>query len=233
MTIALVLDIAVAALVILFTVIGVHRGFIKSVVRLLGFVVAVVAAALASTPIAQLLYDKLLYTQAEALVAQKVQEGVAAAATTLNEQITAVLASLPEGVQSLLTMYGVDASGMAGTAQTSEALVPTIMDGIITPLCVAVLQLIVFLVLFLVLFLVIRLLGKLIDKIFASLPVIKQVNGLLGGVLGFAEGVLVLFVLCFGLQLYMTFTGAGSLITIEQLEQTYLLEWAMNSNPIL
>lgn len=233
MTIALVLDIAVAALVILFTVIGVRRGFIKSVVRLLGFVVAVVIAALASAPIAQQLYDTLLYAQAEALVVQKVEEGVAAAATTLNEQITAVLSVLPEGVQSLLTMYGVDASGMTGTAQSSEALVSTIMEGIITPLCVAVLQLIVFLVLFLVLFLIIRLLGKLIDKIFASLPVIKQVNGLLGGVLGFAEGVLILFVLCFGLQLYMTLTGANSLLTIDQLRQTYLLEWAMSNNPIL
>ncbi len=233
MSVSLILDIAVAALVILFTVIGVRRGFIKSVVRLLGFIVAVVAAALASTPIAQVLYDNLLHAQAEALVAQKVQEGVATAATSLSEQIAAVLTSLPEGVQSLLTMYGVDASGMTGAAQTSDALVPTIMNGIITPLCVAILQLIVFLVLFLVLFLVIRLLGKLIDKIFASLPLIKQVNGLLGGVLGFAEGVLVLFVLCFGLQLYMTLTGANSLLSMDQLEQTYLLEWAMNHNPIL
>ncbi len=233
MSISLILDIAVAALLVLFTIVGVRRGFIKSVVRLLGFVVAVVGAAVASMPIAQYVYTTFFHTPIEAMVAQKVQEGVTAAATSLSEQVTAVLSSLPHGVQSLLAVYGVDGSHMNGATQTGEALVPTVMDGVITPLCTAVLQVIVFLVLFLVLFLIIRLLGKLIDKIFASLPVIKQVNGLLGGVLGFAEGVLVLFVLCFGLQLYMTLTGANSLLSTAQLEQTHLLGWAMANNPIL
>lgn len=233
MTISILLDVITVAVVILFAMIGMRRGFIKSVVRLLGFAVSVVASALVSSPVAQWIYNEMLYEQLEAIVAQKVQEGVAAASATLADQINAVLATLPQGVQNLLTVYGVDASGMAGAAQTNETLVPTIMDQIISPLCVAALQLIVFLVLFLVLFLVIRLLGKVIDKIFASLPVIKQINGLLGGVLGFAEGVLVLFVLCFALQLYMTLTGAGSLITPESLEQTYLLGWVMEINPIL
>ena len=233
MSISIVLDIIVALLLILFAVIGVRRGFIKSVVRLLGFVVSVVGAALVSAPIAGWLYDSFLHVQAQALVAAKVEEGVAAASATLAEQVESVLASLPHGVQSLLAVYGVDASGMTGNVQASDTLVETIMSGIITPLCVAVLQLVAFLVLFLVLFLIIRLLGKAIDTVFSSIPVIKQINGLLGGVLGFAEGVLVLFVLCFGLQLYMTLTGANSLITTEHIQQTYLLEWAMNNNPIL
>jgi len=233
MTVSWILDIAVAVLLILFTVIGMRRGFIRSVVRLLGFVVAMIASAVVSMPIAQYLYTAFFYTKLETAVAQKVQEGVAAAATSLSEQVASVLSSLPSGVQSLLTVYGADTVDMSGAVQTGEALVPTVMDGIITPLCTAALQVIVFLVLFLVLFLVIRLLGKLIDKIFASLPVIKQINGALGGVLGFAEGVLVLFVLCFALQLYMTLAGANSLLTTAQLEQTHLLGWAMTHNPIL
>ena len=233
MTISPILDIAVAVLLILFALIGVRRGFIKSVVRLLGFVLSVVAAAVASMPVAQYVYEAFFYSPIKAMVSQKVQEGVATAATGLSEQVTAVLSSLPKGVQSLLAMYGTDGNGFSGAAQTGEALVTTVMDGVITPLCTALLQVIVFLVLFLVLFLLIRLLGKLLDKVFSSLPLIKQINGLLGGLLGFAEGVLVLFVLCYALQLYMTLTGENSLLTAEQLNATRLLSWLMNHNPIL
>ena len=233
MTIELILDIAAAVLLVLFTLIGVRRGFIRSVVRLLGFVLSVVAAAVASMPIAQYVYEAFFYSPIQAMVSQKVQEGVASAATGLAEQVTAVLSSLPKGVQSLLSVYGTDGNGLSGAAQTGEALVSTVMDSVITPLCTALLQVIVFLVLFLVLFLLIRLLGKLIDKVFSSLPVIKQINGVLGGVLGFAEGVLVLFVLCYALELYMTLTGENSLLTVGQLEGTRLLSWLMNHNPIL
>lgn len=233
MTIELILDIAAAVLLVLFTLIGVRRGFIRSVVRLLGFVLSVVAAAVASMPIAQYVYEAFFYSPIQAMVSQKVQEGVASAATGLAEQVTAVLSSLPKGVQSLLSVYGTDGNGLSGAAQTGEALVSTVVDSVITPLCTALLQVIVFLVLFLVLFLLIRLLGKLIDKVFSSLPVIKQINGVLGGVLGFAEGVLVLFVLCYALELYMTLTGENSLLTVGQLEGTRLLSWLMNHNPIL
>lgn len=233
MKIPLILDIAVAALLVLFTVIGVRRGFIKSVVRLLGFVVAMAVSAIVSMPIAQYVYKAFFYTPIEAMVAQKVQEGVATAATSLSEQVTAVLSSLPGGVQSLLAVYGVDGNVLNGAVQTGDSLVPTVMNSVITPLCTAVLQVIVFLVLFLVLFVIIRLFGKVLNKIFASLPLIKQLNGVFGGVLGFAEGVLVLFVLCFGLQLYMTFTGADSVLTSSQLTETHLLNFAMTHNPIL
>ncbi len=233
MTISMILDIAVAALLILFTATGVHRGFIKSVVRLLGFAVAIVGAAIASMPIAQYIYTTFFHTMIESVVARKVQEGVTAAATSLSEQVTAVLSSLPRGVQSLLNAYGADGNQLSGATQTGEVLVSTIMNDVITPLCTAVLQVIVFLVLFLVLVLIVRLLGKLIDKVFAHLPVIKQVNGLLGGVLGFAEGVLVLFVLCFALQLYMTLTGVDSVLSTAHLNDTYLLGWMMTHNPIL
>ncbi len=233
MTVSWILDIAVAALLVVCTAIGVRRGFIKSVVRLLGFVVAVVGAAIVSMPVAQYIYKTFFHTMIESAVSQKVQEGVTAAATSLSEQVAAVLSSLPRGVQSLLTAYGADGNHLSGAAQTGEALVSTVMNDVITPLCTAVLQVIVFLVLFLVLFLIIRLFGKVLDKIFASLPVIKQVNGLLGGVLGFAEGVLILFVLCFALQLYMTLTGADSVLTSSQLAQTRLLNFAMTHNPIL
>lgn len=233
MKIPLILDIAVAALLVLFTVIGVRRGFIKSVVRLLGFVVAMAVSAIVSMPIAQYVYKAFFYTPIETMVAQKVQEGVAAAATSLSEQVTAVLSSLPGGVQSLLAVYGVDGNVLNGAVQTGDSLVPTVMNSVITPLCTAVLQVIVFLVLFLVLFVIIRLFGKVLNKIFASLPLIKQLNGVFGGVLGFAEGVLVLFVLCFGLQLYMTFTGADSVLTSSQLAETHLLNFAMTHNPIL
>ncbi len=233
MTVSWILDIVTVLVAVLFVLVGYRRGFIKSVVRLIGFAVSVVAAALLSNPIAAKLYDMLFRAQVETLVTQKVEEAAASASASLQEQITSVIASLPQSIQSLMSMYGVDVQEFVGAAQPAQALAATVLDQIVTPLCVMVLQLIVFLVLFLVLFLLVRLVGKLLDKIFASLPVIKQINGLLGAVIGFAEGVLVLFVLCYGVQLYMSLTGAQSAITAADLDQTYILRYLMDVNPIL
>lgn len=233
MTVSLILDIVTVLVAVLFVLVGYHRGFIKSVVRLIGFAASVVAAALLSNPVAVKVYDMLFRARVETLVTQKVEEAAASATASLQEQIASVVASLPQSIQSLIAVYGVDVESFVGAAQPAQTLSTTILDQIVTPLCTTVLQLIVFLVLFLVLFLIIHLVGKLLDKIFASLPIIKQVNGALGAVIGFAEAVLVLFVLCYGVQLYMSLTGAQSVITSSDLEQTYLVRYLMELNPIL
>ena len=233
MTTALILDILAIALAIVFLIVGIHRGFIKSIVRLLGFAASMIASALISSPVATWLYNTFLHDRMELAVSEKVQQGVADAAQTLNEQIQAITESLPDFLQNLLTVFGDNAQSVSGTAQPNDSLVPTVMDNVVAPVCTALLQIIVFLVLFLILFFVVQLLGKLLDKIFSNIPVIKQLNGLLGGALGLAEGALVVFVLCAALQLYVSLAGDGSMLSMDALEQSRVLKWFMEINPFV
>ena len=233
MTISLVLDIVTVAVVLLFVVIGFCSGFIKTAVRLIGAVMAAVIAALLSGPLAQWIYSTFVHERAMQMITEKVNQGVADTAATLAEQIEAVTAVLPETLRNMLAVYGATVNPAQGAPKASDALVPTVMTEVITPVCLAVLQVIVFLVLFLILYILARLLGAVIDKVFSSLPLVKQTNQLLGLVVGFGEGVLVLFVLCFGLQLYMSLAGAGSALTLGDIQQTRLLSWVMHINPFI
>ncbi len=228
-----VLDGALIVLALLFVFLGYRRGFIKSVIRLLGFVAALVAAVLISVPLSQWIYDGFFHTQVETYITEKAGEVAASSAGTLAEQVDGVIATLPQSAQDLLTMYGVQTDGFEGAAQSVDTLIPTVMQRIVTPLCTAVLQLVVFLILFIVLFIAVRLVGALLDKVFTSLPIIKQANGLLGAVLGFAEGILMLLVVCSGVQLFMTFVADQTVFTTSDIEQTYIMRYLMEINPFL
>lgn len=227
--VSMVLDLAVAACVVIAVVAGVKRGFIKSVIGLVGLIAAVVLAAMLTGPLAQTIYVSAF----EAPLTEAVEAAVANAtenvASTLTEQVENVTAGLPEVLQALLltdTSFG----ETAGEAVPSEQLTAVFME-ILEPLCVTAVQIVVFLLLFILLLIAVKLLGGVVDKVFSSLPVIKQANGLLGGVVGAAQGLLLVFVLCFALELYMTFAGAEAFITREQLSQTFLVKHFIAWNP--
>lgn len=229
----MILDGIVVAIAVIFVIIGCVNGFIKTVVRLVGVIASALVAALGAHPLAQWLYETVFYTHVEQFVTEQVQNGAASAAQSLSEQIESVTASFPQGFQSLFEMLGLHAMIRDGAAQSAQALVPTVMEQLVTPLCMTVLGALVFLVIFVVLFILIHLLGIWMDKVFSSIPTTKKANRLLGGVLGFAESIPVVFALCFAVQLYMTLAGAHSVLSVEDIRQTYILEWLMQVNPIL
>ena len=229
----MILDGILAVIAVLFTVIGGVRGFIKTAVRLIGALASALIATFAAQPLAVWLYDAVFHTQVEQFVTVQVQNGVAAAAQSLNEQIDAVTGTLPQGLQSLFLLLDTEAAIQSGAAQSAEQLIATVMEQVAAPLCTAALQVIVFVVLFAVLFILIHVLGICLDKTFSSMESTKKANHLFGGVLGFLESIPLILVLTVAVQLYMTFAGAHSVITVQDIENTYLMEWLMQVNPLL
>ncbi len=238
LTTSLILDIVTAALILLCVYCGFKRGFIKSTVRLIGCLAAVVAAAILAPLVADAVYEHVFKATLVSLVDEQISAELVSSAASLQAQLDSVLGGLPEIIRSALSMYGIDGaqdiSGVAGQdAVATEQLTTVVMDQIVSPVCVMLLRVIAFLILFILLFFAVKGLGGLLDKIFASLPLIKQVNGLLGGAIGLAEGVLIVFILCLGLRMYMTFAGADSVVTMTDIDDAKLLGWLMEHNPIM
>lgn len=229
----MILDGIVIAIAATFTVVGCVRGFIKSAVRLIGAIAAAIAAAFGASPIATWLYETVFYTSVEQFVEKQIQDGAAMAAQSLSDQITAITTSLPQGLQSVLALLGTETMIQDGAAQTADKLLPTVMEQLVTPLCMTVLQAIAFLALFFTLFILIHLLGIWMDKIFSKKTSTKTVNRVLGAVLGLAESVPLLLALCLAVQIYLTLAGAQSVFNVEDIEQTYILEWLMQVNPLM
>lgn len=218
-----ILDLAAVAVAIVFVIWGVRRGFIRTAVHLIGGVVALVAAALISTPVAQWVYDQFLQVPLTEFVSDQVQLATVAAANTLQEQLSAVFAGLPPFLSGLLGLYDPTALTADGAVLATNELTTMIVGSILRPVCVTLVQMVAFLVVFLIAYAVMRLLGGALHKVFASLPLLNRINDALGGVLGFAESLLVIYLLTLLLELYMTMAGAGSVVTPADIEATYIL----------
>jgi len=217
-----VLDGAVVVVAAVFLILGVRRGFIKSAIRLIGMAVALVAAAWASSPLAAWIFDSFLAAPLQSRVAQHTADAAVTAAQTVQEQMQAILDTLPAFVKSAFDLSGMTLT-QSGSAVAAESLTQMMMESVVRPLCLSLLQAVLFLLLFIVIYWITQWIGRGVNKVFTTLPIIRQINGLLGGVLGLAEGVAVVYLLTFVLRLYMTMSGASSAVTTADIEATQLL----------
>ena len=100
---AYMLDIAVILILLLAVYIGYRRGFVKAVIKLVGCVLAVVIASVASLPLASGIFD--------AFAGDKLQEVIASQMTSTDTAavaagIEAALDKLPGPVLNALEAYG-------------------------------------------------------------------------------------------------------------------------------
>ena len=236
--IAIALDLILAAVVILCLVLGIKRGFVKSIVRMIGSLVSMIVAFLISSPVAEWLFNTMFRQTVENAVHSAIGADVSASISSLTEQWGTVLAGLPDIIRNGLAAAGIQSPEQLGSAVAAEGATTVgdaatvLVDRMIAPLCVMVLQVIVFIVLFLLLSVAVRLLAGVLDKVFSSIPLVRELNTALGAVTGLANGALWVLVLTAALQLYMTMTGASSAVTAADLEQTWLTGWVMQINPL-
>ncbi len=222
-----ILDIAAAAVIVLMVIFGVRRGFIKTAVRLIGVIAALVTAALVSTPAAQWIFDTWVALPVRQTVAEAASEVAVSAAATLQEQVAHVVEALPAFVQSAIDVTGACVH-QTGAPVAAHTLTTLIMDSLMEPLCVSLMQAMLFLLIAILVYILARILAKTMDKLFNALPIIRQVNGLFGGALGLLEGLAAVYLLTLALKLYMTMTGAGSVVSDADIEATYLVKHFMD-----
>lgn len=106
-----------------------------------------------------------------------------------------------------------------------------ILSDVIDPIVLVPLKIIVFLVIFAVLMLILNIIAqaaKLINKI----PVISSVNELLGAVLGFAEAVIVLMIICFVVRFIISASDSLVFLNEQTIEKTFIFKHIYNLDPL-
>lgn len=104
----------------------------------------------------------------------------------------------------------------------------TVMNDIVKPNVTLLIRTIVFGVIFLLVKIVLSIVSaatKLVNKI----PVIGKVNALLGCILGLAEGIIAVFVVCLAVRLAVSLTGANMILFNQTaIDSTFLFKWLYN-----
>jgi membrane protein required for colicin V production len=96
----------------------------------------------------------------------------------------------------------------------------------------AIAKIITTIVIYILLQLLVNLAARALDTIF-RLPVLHQVNSLLGGIFGLLKGVLVVFLLCAVLQLTLPLIAAKyPNVTAQKISQSRIYQYVYVNNPI-
>lgn len=231
---AYILDAAVILILIVAILVGRKRGFAKTLVRVVGTMVALAVVASVSPKLASGIFD--------ACIADTIKEDVVEAlptlsADTLESSVQKALDSLPSYVKTLMDGSETTLSKqIASEARHSEdnltvAVADTIVRKVVRPVAVSLLTVVCFIVLLIVLIVLVCILAHLTDKFF-QLPGLKGLNRVMGSILGVLQGILWVLVLVAIVQMISGNTRPEALLGSETLAQTKIVSWICEWNPL-
>ncbi|MBS5394711.1 MAG: CvpA family protein [Clostridium sp.] len=224
----ILLDIGFVIIILLCVVFGYKKGFFKSIASFIGAVIAMFLAWVLAGLIANALY--------QGIFREKLIDHISAvlsndALASFPEKAAQVVANLPGFLSNTLNNQGITSSQIEQSLQAAGNNAAPATADLISPAVIWLLQLLLTVILFFILVILVRLVIKLIGNVF-RLPVLRQVDGILGGLFGIFKGVVYIFLVCILLQLLMPVIGNSSEPMKQVLDNSFIYQFIFYNNPI-
>ena len=231
---SVLLDVMVILITGSFVWFGIRRGFLVTLVNSCGRLISCIGAYIGSRALATTIYQVYIRERLIDSIAGSVTENFAD--YDISMQISTIMQEVPGIVRNMV--YGVfgDTSSLAGQIGdtlngTVESAATQVVDQIIYPVVYVVLQSILFLLLFFCLKIVIGALSETLRNIRKCL-LIGVPDMLAGGVLGFLEAMLCVFVIVVFIRLLVYASGAQiPFLSNDAIESTKLFKIFYNASP--
>lgn len=229
MPVQFALDGILLVLFLLFLLVGVRRGFIRSAAHFLGAVLSACLAGALGGLAAQWLFDSFF----RGALVEKIQESISTlGAGDLAAAAQGFLSSLPDFVLRALESAGITVSSITGGLESQTGQAAEVVADALSPVFVGFLKVLAVIVLYLLFMMVVRALADLLSGVF-HLPLLRQVNGLLGGVFGLLLACVSLWVVLAAVQVFLPMLALETQTKIQTLlDQSYLAGFLVNSNPL-
>lgn len=187
-------DFILLAIIILFTISGFKKGFVKTLISGVKNVVAFIVAFNFSSALGAWLKKQFFMEKAREAIKGKVAEFIGTENAT-NSDVSNLLSSDHSGFLSFVEKMGVDTDTVVDIAASHETeVIDRVSDYIAEPCVNALSTVIAFIILFVGTLLALLIIGAILNLI-VKLPVLKGTNKILGGILGIAIGIFWAFVL--------------------------------------
>ncbi len=224
----ILLDIGFVIIILLCVVFGYKKGFFKSIAGFIGAVIAMFLAWVLAGLIANALY--------QGIFREKLIDNISAvlsndALASFPEKAAQVVANLPGFLSNTLNNQGITSSQIEQSLQAAGNNAAPATADLISPAVIWLLQLLLTVILFFILVILVRIVIKLIGNVF-RLPVLCQVDGILGGLFGIFKGVVYIFLVCILLQLLMPVIGNSSEPMKQVLDNSFIYQFIFYNNPI-
>lgn len=221
----LLFDVVILAVLVLFFLRGRSKGFVLSLCGLMAVFVAIIGAKFCTELFAPVVTDTLT-PRFSAVIEEQIN-------INLGDRLDQFL--LPSGelpdnaITDILKQLGIydqfaDTIKNALTAESSDT-VADVANALAREVAEVISSVLVFIVSFLLLSVAWFLVSHALN-LATKLPIIHGLNNLLGGAFGLVQGALLLFLAAWALRVM------GDVIPQEAVEQTYLLKFFCNTNPM-
>ena len=226
----IILDLLLIAVILLAVYFSARRGFMRTLIEVAGSIAAIYLAVALSAPIAEFIYKK------------SVEPSIVRSAQTVAESATenaadSIWLSFPKIVTDSAESFGIDKNTLqikiSGTAENAGEVAQTAANAVAKPIITKLISMFLTTVAVLILLFLVRFLAKVINKLF-SFSIIGTLNRFLGGALGIAKGLLIVFVLCIVISLIITVTKNGFLVfTPAAIQKSYIFKYIYRLSPFV
>lgn len=227
---AILCELIIVAVLAAFVWLGARRGLVLTLCGLMGVGVAFLGSGLVAGALAPVVADAL-EPRIAAVIEEQLNQSIQNAELFTGQ---GAAATVPEevplsGVLDVLREMGLYEGLIDSVQQAVEDGMTEVAASAAAKVAAAVARSVAYRLIYSVGFVVILLVWKWVSRtlnLVARLPVLHQLNHLLGGAAGLVQGCLILFLAAWVIQFM------GNLIPAETVEQTVLLKFFMTTNPL-
>ena len=216
-------DLVLCAVFGITVAIAVKKGFFYTLFELFGYLISFVLAKASSEQLAPSVYSAVL----EKPVTQSVASALGETGTVgYTEAIEGFFDKIPLWAQGIVEGIGISKESLIENVSAADLqgnnAVETIMNKIVSPIGISVVQVVIFAVSVIAFMFVLKVVIKLLNKIIKKLPVIKRFNSLLGGVLGALKGAIIVVIAS---VIVLAVSGlSGSEEFVEAVNNSFIIE---------
>lgn len=211
----LILNVLMLVSLLIPIIVGIKNGFVKTAFRFGKLLICVSIAFGFCKKLGLFLKEKFLYQFVRGKVSTLVYDCLGDVTDATAESLSN---SVPSGMQGLLSAFGVETEKVAEDAIANGGdVIENMINSVSGALSGVAALIVAFIGLFLVSLLLVGLVGLILNQIVTHLPVLKQINTVLGGVFGLLMGLVSTWILAQGLVtvlglLGVDYTGAKVLL---------------------
>lgn len=232
---AYILDGVVILIFLMAVYSGYRRGFVVSVIYLVGCVAAALVSLALCKPLAVSVYDMFLSNRVQQTVSSQVSNANAKDTASLSNSVAQAMKDLPGPVSNFMSASGYTpekiAESLSGKANESSAdLTNAIVNTVVRPVSISLLQALCYVVLFAVMMILVGIVASTVNHVF-RLPLLRKINGGLGAVLGAVRGVLYVFLAVTVISMIAASSASDGKITQDVMDHTVIVHAVQNVNP--
>ena len=225
-------DLIIIAIILAIVVLSAKKGFISTLLDTFSMGIAAFASYKFCTPVAEWAYTSFLKDLVENRFEKALDEVSGGAA--ISGKIMAMIDGLPQSAVKFAEATGfrkdVFAVSFGGGSFSNEQLVDKVVNEIGYDLMIGVSKIIAFIALFIVLSVVIKVLCKFFKKV-NDLPLVGTLNAGLGGILGLAKGLVIVFAVC--TVFYYISATIEDLTVQEAFANSKIYSFIIENNPVI